>query len=158
MGNIQFYDSFDMLPTDTLPDYCPVCMKSVHPEYILMHHISSESHELLCHCPNGECGSLFFAVYTESPFDNSGDWLEHLYPHNKYIKDFPKEVIEVSPEFKEIYNQAYHAEKEQLDMICGVGYRKALEHLIKDYIIDLYPDKEETVKVSILYQNVLMNI
>jgi len=33
-----------------------------------------------------------------------------------------------------------------LDQITGVGYRKALEFLIKDYLISLNPDKEEKIK------------
>ncbi|CAD6491876.1 MAG: hypothetical protein DIAAKJNI_00172 [Candidatus Argoarchaeum ethanivorans] len=30
--------------------------------------------------------------------------------------------------------------------ICGVGYRKALEFLIKDYLISIKPDEEENIK------------
>lgn len=30
--------------------------------------------------------------------------------------------------------------------VCGVGYRKALEYLVKDYLISLHPSKEDTYK------------
>src|SRR5690554_5943536 len=48
--------------------------------------------------------------------------------------------------FSQIYNAAYFAEQNNLLEICGVGYRKSLEFLIKDYLITLFPDKEELIK------------
>jgi hypothetical protein len=41
-----------------------------------------------------------------------------------------------------IYNQAYFAEQINLDQICGVGYRKSLEFLIKDYLISKETEKQ----------------
>jgi hypothetical protein len=41
-----------------------------------------------------------------------------------------------SGDFLEIYRHAAFAEGDALDQICGPGYRKALEFLIKDYIVD----------------------
>jgi len=41
----------------------------------------------------------------------------------------------VSRRFKRIFHQAERAEKMGLDEICGMGYRKAVEVLIKDYLI-----------------------
>ena len=35
-------------------------------------------------------------------------------------------------------------------LIAGMGYRKALEYLIKDYIIYINPDKESEVKSMLL--------
>ena len=63
---------------------------------------------------------------------------------------FDKIIEEVSPSFCEIYNQAYAAEQMDLDQVCGVGYRKALEFLIKDYLISLNPDKEDKIKNKLL--------
>jgi len=64
---------------------------------------------------------------------------------------FP-EVAEVSPTFKTIYEQASAAENYGLDQISGVGYRKALEFLIKDFCIYKMPDDEEKIKSSLLGQ------
>lgn len=115
MSNIRYLDDISELSysTDELPDYCPICKKSVHPEYILVHFKTNNFQELLCHCPNNNCGSLFFAVYLENPFDQGRQYiLDSLYPYNRNNKEFPQEVTDISSEFKEIYNQAYHAEKE----------------------------------------------
>ncbi|MCR8998008.1 DUF4145 domain-containing protein, partial [Brevibacillus laterosporus] len=38
------------------------------------------------------------------------------------------------------------AEKRGLHLICGIGYRKALEFLIKDYGAYLNPDKTEEIQ------------
>src|SRR5690554_2347535 len=48
--------------------------------------------------------------------------------------------------FSQIYNEAYFAEQNNLLEICGVGYRKSLEFLIKDYLITLFPSKEKQIK------------
>jgi len=46
--------------------------------------------------------------------------------------------------FCNTYNQASLAEENQLDQICGPGYRKALEFLVKDYLVKhVYADNEE---------------
>lgn len=129
---------------DRLPDYCPLCRKSIIPEYILIHYKSDEHEELLCYCPNGDCSSLFFAVYKSNVFDSEYK-ISHLYPFRRQDKEFPVEIAELSPEFISIYNQAHHAEQEKLDMICGVGYRKGLEFLIKDFTIRVNPDKVDKI-------------
>lgn len=45
-------------------------------------------------------------------------------------------VLKNSPRFVEICNQAEKAELLGLNEICGMGYRKALEVLIKDFFIN----------------------
>jgi hypothetical protein len=57
-------------------------------------------------------------------------------------KEFSKSIQEISSLFVKIYNEAYSAEQQNLKEICGVGYRKALEFLIKDYVILNNKDKE----------------
>ena len=49
-----------------------------------------------------------------------------------------------------IYNQAFSAEQYNLTEICGVGYRKALEFLIKDYLIINNPDETEKIQKKLL--------
>lgn len=46
-------------------------------------------------------------------------------------RTFSNIISELSPNFCEIYNQAYIAEQTNLMQICGTGYRKSLEFLIK---------------------------
>src|SRR3712207_6141464 len=65
----------------------------------------------------------------------------------------------LSPIFYEIYNQAYKAQQLELTQICGPGYRKALEFLIKDYIMSkLDEGQRDSIKKKLLAQCINDNI
>lgn len=59
---------------------------------------------------------------------------------------FPESIKELSPAFVKIYNQSEIAEFSGLSEICGMGYRKALEFLIKDFAIHSEPSDSEAIK------------
>ena len=65
-------------------------------------------------------------------------------------KEFPQNISELSPQFVKIYNEALSAEQSSLFEISGIGYRKALEFLIKDYLIHKLPAETETIKKMLL--------
>lgn len=50
--------------------------------------------------------------------------------------------------------QSELAEKNGYDKICGMGYRKAIEFLIKDYLCKIYPESSETIKKEMLSQSI----
>ena len=50
-------------------------------------------------------------------------------------------IKSISDDFCKIYAEAYKAEVLNLKLVAGPGYRKALEFLIKDYIISQYGEK-----------------
>lgn len=60
--------------------------------------------------------------------------------------EIPVEIENISPIFCEIYQQAHLAEVYNLNEIAGVGYRKSLEFLIKDYCISNNEDATENIK------------
>lgn len=61
-------------------------------------------------------------------------------------ESFSKVINDISPEFSKIYNQGLRGESAGLNEISGFGYRKALEFLIKDYLIFKTPkDKHEKI-------------
>jgi hypothetical protein len=68
--------------------------------------------------------------------------LEETVPMEFSEVTFSETIEKVSPDFCSIYRQADKAEKLQLDLIAGPGYRKALEFLIKDYLLAIYPDAD----------------
>jgi len=57
-----------------------------------------------------------------------------------------------SPRFVEAYRQATEAEALGLNELVGMGYRKALEMLITDYLIAQHPDKESEIEQATLGQ------
>lgn len=129
---------------------CPMCHFSIAP--VFLGDIKSETQEtiyLIFMCP--KCEKIFFAKYKDEGANLEMDYqLKDIYP--KYAKDteYEKSIKDISPMFVEIFNQAAKAEAENLNEICGMGYRKALEYLIKDYIISNNPDKEHEVKNELL--------
>ena len=61
---------------------------------------------------------------------------------------FAETIAKLSPDFVRIFNQASAAEDAELLEVCGPGYRKALEFLIKDYIITALGKAREDVQRS----------
>lgn len=131
---------------DRYPDTCPFCKRGGKPE----HHstlLTDGNYEaalvLVLQCPLQDCRTVYFGKYSK-PFkmrmrDMSIDFYLRdvsLLRHTK-VQKFQKSVISISPKFGEIYNEAYVAEVNELKEICGPGYRRALEFLIKDYLIHL---------------------
>jgi hypothetical protein len=57
-------------------------------------------------------------------------------------EEFSKLIKNISPDFDKIYNQSLKSEMLGLDEICGFGYRKSLEYLMKDYLIYKSPEEE----------------
>lgn len=68
-----------------------------------------------------------------------------------YVKaPFDNNITTMSPQFDKIYNQALAAETSGLDEIAGLGYRKALEFLVKDFAIHQHPSEAEDIKKQML--------
>ena len=60
--------------------------------------------------------------------------------------NIPEEIESMSPNFSAIYTQALTAKQSGLDQIYGMGLRKALEFLVKDFAIYLNPTESENIK------------
>ena len=102
-----------------------------------------------------KCDRISFAAYEETTFEeNSGRTADliayQLYPQPTKQKEFSEDIKAKYPRFCSVYNEALLAEHNRLNEICGMGYRKALEILIKDYAIEKDPDKEEEIKKAFL--------
>lgn len=76
--------------------------------------------------------------------------LDELYPRTPQKSTFSEEIKSVSPAFIEIFDQALAAEAANLDQIAGIGFRKALEFLIKDFVIHRNGGEAESVKSKLL--------
>ena len=112
-----------MRPLDCHSMTCPSCGTLITPIYHAMHGLSV----VLSQCPVHECGSIFL-------LKRSGGNLSLLPNHKLMSEVFSDTIDSISPDFVRIYNESYAAEQMSLDDICGVGYRKALEFLVKDYV------------------------
>ena len=136
------------------PDECPQCHnKGTFPPLYLFYNPNTDSKnklEVVFRCPNSKCYEVFVGYYTCS----SGSVFEFVRSEpKKYIpRIFSDTIQEISPNFILIYNQSLSAENSNLNQICGVGYRKSIEFLIKDYLLSKTNDekKKEIIKKEIL--------
>jgi len=144
-----------------LPNTCPYCNLIIRP--INKHDFLSGRDidflrdfraVFLLQCP--ACNEFFTSIFALENFginEAIGTLID--YPKRPLIKiDFPEEIKSVSPSFFKIYEQALIAELEGLDSICGLGFRKALEFLIKDYLIFVTPELGETIKSEALGKSI----
>ena len=67
-------------------------------------------------------------------------------PHPPIRFSYDGRIDSVSPDFSEIYRQAVLAEEYGLTSLIGIGYRKALEFLLKDWMCRENPDHTEKIK------------
>lgn len=134
-----------------IPNVCPVCKHTIVPNCLL---VSDKDYDVQTHirikevvfkCTNNNCNSLFLSQY------------ECFATHSEIFATIPilidglevsKEIKMMSPSFEKIYNQASQSEQLGLDSICGVGYRKAIEFLVKDYLKSIETDIYTNEKVE----------
>lgn len=146
--NVCYYDaireSFVTEPIQNTSVVCPHCKMTMIPKFIFMDYDERGDQSVFCRCTNPMCHQTFIVEYKSNNF-------VRVEPNHKLDKMSFSSIIEsVSASFCEIYNQAYAAHQMNLTQICGVGYRKALEFLIKDYVISKDSSKTESIKSKLL--------
>ncbi|HYE08736.1 MAG TPA: DUF4145 domain-containing protein [Patescibacteria group bacterium] len=135
---------------------CPHCFSSIKPHMVLKTDYDEKLKmpvAVLYQCPS--CQSFFVNAYSVCDrMDNSiSGYTTDLIPYSykqlaKY--DLPEELEKVSVTFKEIYMQTLTAEAEGLLQITGIGYRKSIEFLIKDFLIhNQQEDAEKIAKIPL---------
>lgn len=134
-----------------LADYpleCPECHLKTTPNYHT-HRIADNSQLLYAYlsCPNPKCEKSYIGEYK---LTNRSYYFNEIVIGKPKMTFFSEEIENISPMFVKIYNESSIAEQRSLFEISGVGFRKALEFLIKDYLISIKPDKEEHIKKSFL--------
>jgi hypothetical protein len=139
---------------DKEPDTCPRCHRSIHPKFVGAYAlVGKDICQMTFRCTNLTCQEVFIANYATPNLNannTSQGILLSIAPLSAIPSTFPETIIECSPSFVQIYDQAIAAESNGLDQIVGIGMRKALEFLIKDYACLENPDKEEVIKKTLL--------
>ncbi|MBV5279513.1 MAG: DUF4145 domain-containing protein [Campylobacteraceae bacterium] len=129
------------------PTICPICHHHITADvlYGIFNKVTHNS-EILFQCNNHKCQHLFIGIYN----DDRPSSIIALTPIKMKPLELNDKIKNISPSFYKIYTQALEAEALGLDEITGVGLRKALEFLIKDYCISKNPTKEEDIKKTLL--------
>lgn len=139
---------------------CPACHYAIEPKplgafFNKEADLPYETYRLNLLCLCKHCRQIFMSEYIGCKRDtNTGRLVfsdpEYSIPSTPRNSVIPEEIKELSPNFAETYMQSEIAESQQLSQICGVGYRKALGYLVKDYLCHKYPDSTDAICVELL--------
>ncbi len=136
---------------DRPPDSCPRCHSNVLP----IHRAATADDngapkhlEVVFQCTRQACGHLFISTYRAGALSRAG---QHNFEFVSSAPLSPKpvevsaELKAISPTFLDVYNQALAAEAHGLDQLTGIGLRKALEFLVKDFAISEFTDRKQKI-------------
>lgn len=143
------------------PETCPRCHYKIWPKELACKTFTDNELVPYCAamylCPN--CRETFIAQYSfyiprntfygppENQFIGRCQYCGPSTPREACVDE---KVKLLSPEFVRIFNQASYAEELNLLDIAGMGYRKSLEFLIKDFCIHRVPEDADTIKGAFL--------
>lgn len=160
MSREKLIKAFSLIEDDEFDDFevkaptqCPVCSVAYASPPLNSYYIPFEDNNFewdtyiasIYFCPH--CEHCFLVNYLVDAKTLIGV-VENIYPDSKQTTNFSEEIQNLSPEFVDIYHQAEIAENSNLTKICGMGYRKALEFLIKDYAIHQNPELVDEIKTQ----------
>ena len=133
--------------TCQFPGFCCACGKAAYPIFLSGYQFPQEVSAFLDNffafavCP--ACGTGLIITYLIE--DGEPALLTSYEPVKPKERAFDVSISNISDRFVKIYNQALAAETLNYDEIAGMGYRKALEILIKDFLISRNQDNKETI-------------
>lgn len=133
------------------PTECPHCGKPILPCELIS--LEVDAYTISDLASIFYCNSCNEFIFTLSSNDISRiNKIHTIYPYPNTARNFSESIEAISPSFTKIYKQAAQAESYGFDEICGMGYRKALEFLMRDYAIKNYPGKTEEISKCTLSQ------
>ena len=144
------------------PNICPHCHVVNEPHFKIAFVSKNDKKEdeliTVWQCSSKQCYRLFVADYVRRDSNS--------FKFNRFLNglpkgpDWPKPIIELNSgnsidtekvqksNFIKTYLQSLEAENYGLDELAGMGYRKAIEYLVKDWAIQNNPDKRENIQKS----------
>lgn len=137
------------------PTICPVCDHALKPQELALHAFQNEHNEwflsgfYLCRA----CFQTFVTLHrchVEDICHKYRSSLIYAEPQRFHAQPFDKNICALSPQFVKIYNQALAADEFGLDEIAGLGYRKSIEYLLKDYLCRQDPSNSDAIKSEFL--------
>lgn len=149
------------------PNVCPHCHITIKAKFI-SHLLSRDTDEQECYitmweCTNSSCLKVFVVLYKlgNSEFEFSR-YLNGLPKGPNWPKpiteltsgDIDEEGKPIQSKFIKTYLQSLVAENSGLDELAGMGYRKSIEYLVKDWAIQSKPEDIEIIKSKWLGQNI----
>lgn len=142
-SNREIVVSFDS------PTECPMCHTASDPVFVSGFLIDVDDARSILYVTFfcRRCKRAYIVAYGLIGSTCTGTDTYPKFPENI---NFPESINALSPRFVSIYNQAAAAESYGLNEVSGIGYRKALEFLIKDYAIHIHPENSDAIKKGFL--------
>jgi len=142
------------------PSNCPHCHRDIEP--VSLH---QQVEKTICYsiwrCTYAECKKMFIAAYVVT---------ENLTLRGNYTLNFsrfldglpiaphwPGTLKNLKSKFIPTYMQALQAEYLGLDEISGMGFRKSIEYLVKDYLIQRDNSLEGKIEDTLLAKAIAEN-
>jgi hypothetical protein len=146
------------ITVNKLPDTCPICHKLVDPNPMAGSlSRSSWGHDTIqiaFRCPSSTCNSVFVGYYNQHQIRGGEGywyWIGVSLPTFPNPSTWSDTIKSMSEEFVQTYGEADMAEQSGWMRVAGVGYRRALEFLVKDYAIKTNPpEKHDGIKSTLL--------
>jgi hypothetical protein len=144
------------LKLDKFPGMCPVCKRHIDARLLGASLYSYQFHPLYAAfiCPVEMCRAIFVATYRVSTSRASNSFPAYLMDvkvlTHTAATPFPASVNSTSPQFAKIFEEARTADENGLKEIAGPGYRKALEYLVKDFLLHHQLKNDPDAKVQVL--------
>ena len=152
---------------DRFPDECAICYRGITPIYVAgafrqkpdqINHVDG-SLQLVFQCPDTKCRAFFFGNYAgvlqagPGMIDESWFFLRSIGPKiPRVAAQFPDEIKQLSNRFVRVYFEAATAQELKLTEVAGPGYRKALEILVKDFVISNHSQERPRIEKAKLAQ------
>jgi hypothetical protein len=122
-----------------IPDHCPYCNKGIdvrvkgawiHADSFEYGNIAS----VLFQCPKQNCRSTFVGYYESKDHPFARFRCTEIVGGNPILKEHSKLIIDSFPRYVGIYQQSEVGLSKKLEEIAGMGFRKALEFLVRDFL------------------------
>lgn len=134
---------------------CPWCNVAIKP-IMNTSSICAASLYTILECPR--CHQYYFELFQDS---GRLDYYRQnifesisIFPNPIPTLDIPTDIETYYPDFYRIYEEAARAESLKLNEICGMGYRKALEYLVKHYAIERNEELKDDIEEEKLIQTI----
>lgn len=147
-------DGSDLQITVIMPTECPLCKRGYYGRPLS----TWSDRRWVCSLYYCNGCSNFFISGGHQRKDNLEQMSVYSHPSLGTITKFNNSIEELSPNFVKIYNEASQAEEKGLTKICGAGFRKSLEFLVKDYASHMNPEKTEEIRDSNLWNVISLYI
>lgn len=134
----------------TVTDICPNCGRGIEPVLKDSSFYKDEnSHILFLTLFCNSCKYAWVDSY-DYIYDYGDVFPRNLHYYKEVPSKFPKEISKLSPQGVKTYVQSLQAEADGYDTLVGIGLRKSLEFIIKDFLIYKFPEKADEIKAKLL--------